>query len=151
MTGRVQMPPNEQILAEMAEQDKMQARYYPSSRHSVQVDWLHFMCDLAQKVGVNPPIWKYLFTDWQLFKALTIGPSAPYQFRLVGPNQWSGAREAMLTVQERVVAPLKTNRGREKSKMKITNWSISQVWFLFSVVLVLGCILSAILLFNSSI
>lgn len=31
---------------------------------------------------------------------------------LLGPNSWSGAREAMLTVQDRIDAALQTNHGK---------------------------------------
>lgn len=35
-----------------------------------------------------------------------------HPYHLLGPNKWSGAREAILTVQERIDAALQTNRGK---------------------------------------
>ncbi len=101
-------------------------------RHTIQVDWVPFMDELSKEIGAYPFIWKYMFTDPKLFFALLFGACAPYQYRLtgkfdkfivqnqvykhpyhlLGPNKWSGAREAILTVQERIDAALQTNRGK---------------------------------------
>lgn len=88
MAGKLKMPSKERMLQDMAEKDQMQARYYTSERHTVQVDWLDFMEDLATEIGVQPDIWSYLTTDWKLFLALALGPAASYQFRLTGKVKW---------------------------------------------------------------
>ena len=84
MAGNLKLPSREVMLQDMKQKDKVQERYYESERHTIQVDWVDFMDDLAREIGVFPPIFKYLFTDWQLFKCLVVGASAPYQYRLVG-------------------------------------------------------------------
>ena len=43
------------------------------------------------------------------------GPATPYQYRLMGPGAWKGARDAIMTQWERTYAPLKT---RECETMK---------------------------------
>ena len=35
------------------------------------------------------------------------GPVTAYQWRLVGPNAWSGARDAILSQRERIEYPLR--------------------------------------------
>ena len=47
-------------------------------------------------------------TDLRLALAVYFGLTTPYQYRLVGPGAWSGARDAILTAHERILQPLKT-------------------------------------------
>ncbi len=138
MAGNLRLPSVEQMEKDIkAKEDELAWRYYASERHTVQVDWVPFMSELAREVGVYPPIWKYFFTDPKLFCALVFGPAAAYQFRLtgkrfncrllmetklcyflllLGPNSWPGARNAALTVKERIVAPLHTNSTKLQTK-----------------------------------
>ena len=51
---------------------------------------------------------KFLLTDPRLGLELFFGPCTPYQYRLQGPGPWQGARQAIMTVHERVDAPFKT-------------------------------------------
>ena len=113
-----------------AKHDAMSKRYVSSPRHTIQVDWIPFMDEVASQFGVKPNIrelssvlkiktfyvWmftadfpvKFLLTDPRLGLELFFGPCTPYQYRLQGPGQWKGARKAILTVQDRVAAPFKT-------------------------------------------
>ena len=85
MAGNLRLPSVEQMEKDIkAKEDELAWRYYASERHTVQVDWVPFMSELAREVGVYPPIWKYFFTDPKLFCALVFGPAAAYQFRLTG-------------------------------------------------------------------
>lgn len=43
-----------------------------------------------------------------LWVRVFFGPCTPYQYRLSGPGQWAGARQAILTQWERVVQPFRT-------------------------------------------
>ena len=54
---------------------------------------------------------KMLFSDPKLALACFFGFWSPYQYRLRGPGEWSGAREAILTIEERVRAPFQTRRS----------------------------------------
>ncbi|RWS18949.1 dimethylaniline monooxygenase [N-oxide-forming] 2-like isoform X3 [Leptotrombidium deliense] len=38
---------------------------------------------------------------------LIFGPIMSYQYRLTGPNQWAGARDALFTYKQRFIAPFK--------------------------------------------
>lgn len=86
----------------------MARRYVAAQRHTIQVDYIPYMDELAKQVGVNPPILKLLLTDPRLGFKVLFGPCTPYQFRLCGPGQWKGARQAILTQWDRVTQPLKT-------------------------------------------
>lgn len=118
MAGKLKLPSRAVMDADIVEKERFQKRFYESDRHSIQVDWVDFMEELATEIGANPPVWSYLFTDPKLFFTLVFGAAAPYQYRLVGPNPWSGARDAMLTVQDRIDAALQTNHSKVKSGKK---------------------------------
>lgn len=122
--GKARLPSKAVMLEDVKEKERFQARFYESERHTVQVDWVPFMDELAAEIGAFPPIWRYLFTDPRLFFTLIFGPSAPYQYRLVGPNAWPGARQAMLTVNDRIDATLQTN---ELMKQKLKSQSTTGV------------------------
>lgn len=124
MAGNLKLPSQSQMEADIDYKlDCMKKRYYGSVRHTIQVDWVEFMDELAAEVGVMPPIWKYLFTDFRLFWALMFEPSAPYQYRLVGPNSWKDARKTQLSVNRRILAALRTNKSFDNyCKEKTSNW-----------------------------
>lgn len=84
MAGKLQLPSREAMEADIDAKDQFQKRFYKSERHTIQVDWLPFMDELASEIGAFPPLWKYLFTDFKFFLQLMFGPSAPYQYRLEG-------------------------------------------------------------------
>ncbi|CAN7937601.1 unnamed protein product [Ixodes hexagonus] len=99
----------------------LQRRYVDSPRHTIQVDWINYMDELADQFGARPKMLKYLFTDYELFKAL-LGPCVPYQFRLEGPHPWAGARDAILGARDRIHYPLNrecTRFGTTKGLMPV--------------------------------
>ncbi|XP_012695014.1 flavin-containing monooxygenase 5-like [Clupea harengus] len=89
-------------------EDSMNKRYVTSNRHTIQVDYIPYMDELADQVGVQPRFLSVLLRDPGLWLRIVFGPCTPYQYRLCGPGHWEGARQAIYTQLERVVAPLKT-------------------------------------------
>ena len=66
------------------------------------------MDELASFIGAKPNIpWLFL-TDPKLALEVYFGPCTPYQFRLVGPGKWPGARNAILTQWDRLLKPMTT-------------------------------------------
>jgi dimethylaniline monooxygenase (N-oxide forming) len=59
-------------------------RFYSTNRHTVEVDYMTVMDELAELIGVKPNLTKYFFTDFKLWSALLFGPFLAYQFRLEG-------------------------------------------------------------------
>ena len=51
---------------------------------------------------------KLFFTDPRLFWKVVFDSCTPYQFRIHGPNAWSGARDAIFSQWERTLYHLKT-------------------------------------------
>lgn len=83
-------------------------RYVTSQRHTIQVDYVPYMDELAELVGARPSPLRLLLTDPRLGLNLMLGPCTPYQYRLRGPGKWPGARQAILTQWERVARPMQT-------------------------------------------
>lgn len=122
-------------------------RFVDSPRHTLQVDFIGYQDELAEEIGCKPNLLKYLFTDYKLFHALMFGPSLPYQYRLQGPHSWQGARNAILTYKERVVAPFqrpgeKKNVLPKKPLLKVGTvmkllFILPLVWYFFLAVVLI--------------
>ncbi|CAG5117466.1 unnamed protein product [Candidula unifasciata] len=87
---------------------EMAQRYVKSQRHTIQVDYIPFMDELAQLVGCSVNSIDLLKKDPFLALKVLFGPATPYQYRLFGPGKWSGARDAIMTQWQRIEAPLRT-------------------------------------------
>ncbi|ROL55562.1 Dimethylaniline monooxygenase [N-oxide-forming] 5 [Anabarilius grahami] len=98
-----------------------------NKRHTIQVDYIPYMDELAKQVGVRPSILKLLLTDPKLALNIIFGPCTPYQFRLHGPGQWEGARQAILTQWDRVTEPLKTRCAPEPQSQRSSHSLIFSV------------------------
>lgn len=48
--------------------------------------------------------------NFPLFKKVLWGPVTAYQYRLMGPGKWEGARKAIFTQYDRMYQPLKTRQ-----------------------------------------
>ena len=119
MANKVSLPDHKTMMRDVAKKrQEMAKRFYESERHTIQVDWIPYMDELTQQFGAKPNIMKYFFTDHKLWIALMFGPCLPYQYRLEGPHHWSGARDAILSVEERISAPLKTRHALTKVEHK---------------------------------
>ncbi|XP_069823530.1 flavin-containing monooxygenase 5-like [Dendropsophus ebraccatus] len=87
---------------------EMARRYVESPRHTIQVDFMEYLDEIASQFGAKPNLLKYWITDPKLASEMFFGPCTPYQYRLQGPLKWSGARNAILTQKERIIKPTKT-------------------------------------------
>ncbi|XP_065288865.1 flavin-containing monooxygenase 5-like [Dermacentor albipictus] len=135
--------PSEEAMLEgiRKKRDSMRRRYVASLRHTIQVDWIDYMDELASQIGARPNILKYFFTDNELFRAL-LGPCVPYQFRLEGPHPWSGARQAILDTSYRVMYPLNDRCASFERQKK--GPSAFVYMFLFFFVLAFAYVLSGL-------
>ncbi|KAJ3203124.1 Cyclopentanone 1,2-monooxygenase (CPMO) [Dinochytrium kinnereticum] len=64
-------------------------------RHTVQVDYVNYMDELAEAIGCKPDLWKLWKNQWLLAAQVTFGPAVPFQYRLEGPGKWDGAEDAV--------------------------------------------------------
>lgn len=115
MLGNCKLPSKDDMIFDIKKKkDDMLKRYYPGSKHTMQVDWVPFMDEIASQFGAKPNLWKYFFTDPVLWASLVFGPCVPYHFRLNGPGAWNGARDTILTVKDRTVNALSTRPSKIK-------------------------------------
>ncbi|XP_040068438.1 flavin-containing monooxygenase 5-like [Ixodes scapularis] len=109
LAGKCKLPPHPEMYKDIArERAALRRRYGNSYDTTLCVDWMAYTDDLADKIGASPKMLKYFFTDHKLFRAL-LGPCVPYQFRLEGPHSWTGARDAVLGSQMRMLYPLNSD------------------------------------------
>lgn len=94
---------------------------YPSQA-SVQVQYVPYLDSLAQEVGVRPNLLSLFFRDPGLWVKILLGPCTPYQYRLCGPGQWMGAREAICTQWDRVTQPMRTRPVPKLSPSPAPGW-----------------------------
>lgn len=95
-------------------------RYVESQRHTIQVDYIDTMEELADLVGVRPNLLSLAFTDPKLALQLLLGPCTPIQYRLQGPGKWDGARKAILTTDDRIRKPMTTRVVESRNSMTST-------------------------------
>ncbi|XP_015491351.1 dimethylaniline monooxygenase [N-oxide-forming] 5-like isoform X4 [Parus major] len=105
--GLSELPPQHDMEADIEQKkEAMAKRYVKSQRHTIQVDYVPYMDELACQLGVKPNLLTLFLTDPKLAMEVAFGPCTPYQYRLRGPGAWPGARGAILTQQQRVVRAL---------------------------------------------
>ncbi|XP_013920030.1 PREDICTED: dimethylaniline monooxygenase [N-oxide-forming] 5-like [Thamnophis sirtalis] len=115
--GLAELPSTSEMIADIiVKKFSMAKRYVKSQRHTIQVDYIEYMDELASLIGVKPNICSRFITDPKLARELLFGPCTPYQYRLQGPGKWEGARKAILTQHERVLDPLKTRPVTQSDK-----------------------------------
>ncbi|XP_077012004.1 flavin-containing monooxygenase 5 [Tamandua tetradactyla] len=118
--GLKTLPSQSEMMAEISKtQEEMAKRYVESQRHTIQVDYIEAMDELADLLGVKPNLLSLAFTDPKLALQLVWGPCTPVQYRLQGPGKWDGARKALLTTEDRIRKPMMT-RAVKKSNSTIS-------------------------------
>uniref|UniRef100_A0A6Q2WXL8 Flavin-containing monooxygenase n=1 Tax=Esox lucius TaxID=8010 RepID=A0A6Q2WXL8_ESOLU len=136
--GLLTLPPEKAMLQDIKrDTSTLQNRFACLERHPLQVDHIPYLDSMAKEIGVRPNLLWLLLTEPGLGLRVLLGPCTPYQYRLRGPGQWDGARQAILTQWERVAQPFKTRIApQEENKIR----------FSFSLKLVLTMSGTAILL-----
>lgn len=107
MADRIKLPSRDK-MNEVIKVDKefYKRAFYDSPRHSLEILYIPYMEELADYIGCKPNLLKYALTDPVLFYHLIFGLFSAYQFRLEGRHKWSGARDAILQLNDRVAKGL---------------------------------------------
>lgn len=93
--GRCSLPTPLTMKEDIREdEEKVRSRYYHSNRHTIQKDPILYNDDITSMFGAKPELLKNPKLAWRLL----FGSCGTYQWRLQGPNAWSGAKEAVLKV-----------------------------------------------------
>nr|DBA18131.1 TPA: hypothetical protein GDO54_016415 [Pyxicephalus adspersus] len=120
---------------------EMQARwatrvYVKSERHTIQVDYVPYMDEIADEIGCKPNIKQIFLSDPRLAWEVMFGPCTPYQYRLCGPRQWKDARKAILSQKNRIIKPTKT-RNVDK---EMTHSSFNVLFKLLGILVIFAAI-----------
>ncbi|XP_059196502.1 flavin-containing monooxygenase 5-like [Centropristis striata] len=123
--GCLKLPPMASMQKDIqCKKDMMAKRYVTSQRHTIQVDYVNYMDQIAELLGVKPNIPKLLLTDPRLGLSVVFGPISPYQYRLRGPGKWAGARQAILTQWDRVAQPMQTRPCNDPKPKRSFMWPL---------------------------
>ncbi|XP_022103457.1 dimethylaniline monooxygenase [N-oxide-forming] 5-like isoform X1 [Acanthaster planci] len=131
--GLAKLPPQSEMAAVALE--TVNGFDVPCVRYVTHVGYAD---SIASEIGVRPSPFKLFFQDPELALRCMFGPHVPYQYRLVGPGRWAGAREAIKTVWERVLAPTKTRHEDPRERSLST---ISALLGIFTLMLVQSLLL----------
>ncbi|XP_016077143.1 PREDICTED: dimethylaniline monooxygenase [N-oxide-forming] 5 [Miniopterus natalensis] len=116
--GLKTLPSQSEMITDIAKaREKIEKRYVESQRHTIQVDYIDTMDELADLLGVRPNLLSLAFTDPKLALQLLLGPCTPIQYRLQGPGKWDGARKAILTTDDRIRKPMMTRVVESRNSM----------------------------------
>lgn len=116
-TGEKLLPPVSEMKEDIRKKkEEMEKRYVCSQRHTIQVDYLEYMDELAELLGVKPNLSSLFLSDPKLAFNVYFGPCTPYQYRLSGPGKWVKARTAILTQWNRAMKPTRTRYVEPSSR-----------------------------------
>ncbi|KAI6191502.1 hypothetical protein M3Y97_00235200 [Aphelenchoides bicaudatus] len=122
LCGRTTLPtPPEMMKKALKLNNKNNKHFKVSRRHTLQVNYVDYMEDLAKMTKVQPNVAKYFLTDPKLAIHLTFYGLVPYQYRLEGPHKWSEARKNIIEFDKRVFECTRTRLTAETSKAKPRN------------------------------
>ncbi|KAJ0032253.1 hypothetical protein NQD34_002334 [Periophthalmus magnuspinnatus] len=125
--GLDHLPTKDKMLTFIETERKRNMKSYPCPLEAAQqVDYIPYLDFMADKVGVKPHFLGLLLRDPVLWVKVFFGPCTSYQFRLSGPGQWSGARQAILSQWKRLQRPFNTREIPEPN-IRASAWS---VWLL---------------------
>ncbi|GAB6023796.1 flavin-dependent monooxygenase [Chamberlinius hualienensis] len=83
---------------------------------------MHCLDHMARFIGAMPNYYTMLFTDPKLYFTCMFGAFTAYQYRLVGPNSWPKAREAILTASLRIKAGF--GQRNQRKQQRIRKWVV---------------------------
>ncbi len=123
--GICKLPSREdmEIYIQKHKADLEEKGVFSADRGSLLVDSIPYMDEIAKDIGCYPYFWQLLLSDPKLAMKCMFGSFHPYQYRLVGPGKWGGAREAIMTAMDRVKGAYRTDQVRPK-KRETSNFGI---------------------------
>ncbi|XP_051003672.1 dimethylaniline monooxygenase [N-oxide-forming] 4 [Acomys russatus] len=106
--GLCNIPPSQRLMAEATKTEQLIKRGVIKDTSQDKLDFISYVDELARCIGSKPNIPLLFLKDPRLAWEVFFGPCTSYQYRLVGPGKWGGARNAILTQWDRTIKPLKT-------------------------------------------
>ncbi|XP_058396066.1 dimethylaniline monooxygenase [N-oxide-forming] 4 [Diceros bicornis minor] len=114
--GLCKIPPSQKLMAEIAKKEQLIERGVMKDSSEDKLDFISYLDDLTACIGAKPNVPFLFLKDPRLAWEVFFGPCTPYQYRLIGPGKWDGARNAILTQWDRTLKPLKTRFVPDSSK-----------------------------------
>ncbi|XP_019357457.1 PREDICTED: dimethylaniline monooxygenase [N-oxide-forming] 4-like [Gavialis gangeticus] len=107
--GSNKLPQVSRMMTEVSkEKELLMKRGFSRDYNNIRSSFIVYMDEIASCIGVKPNVLLLFLMDPKLALEVFFGPCTPYQYRLVGPGKWGGARNAILTQWQRVLTPLRT-------------------------------------------
>ncbi|KFO24437.1 Dimethylaniline monooxygenase [N-oxide-forming] 4 [Fukomys damarensis] len=106
--GLCKIPPSQKLMAQSIKKEQLIKRGVIKDTSQDKLNYISYMDELAACIGAKPNIPSLFLKDPRLAWEVFFGPCTTYQYRLVGPGKWDGARNAILTQWDRTMKPLKT-------------------------------------------
>ncbi|XP_075843577.1 dimethylaniline monooxygenase [N-oxide-forming] 4 [Microtus pennsylvanicus] len=125
--GLCSIPPSQKLMAEATKKEQLIKRGVIKDTSEDKINFISYLDEIAQCIGAKPNIPLLFLTDPRLAWEVYFGPCSPYQYRLMGPGKWDGARNAIMTQWDRTIKPLKT-RTLPKSPETATLSRSLKVW-----------------------
>ncbi|KAM8949713.1 dimethylaniline monooxygenase [N-oxide-forming] 4 [Lycaon pictus] len=114
--GLCKIPPTQKLMAEATKKEQLIKRGVMKDITKDKLEFIPYMDDLAACIGTKPSVPILFLKDPRLAWEVFFGPCTPYQYRLLGPGKWDGARNAILTQWDRTLKPLKTRTTPDSTK-----------------------------------
>ncbi|XP_004626970.1 dimethylaniline monooxygenase [N-oxide-forming] 4 [Octodon degus] len=125
--GLCKIPPSQKLMATGVRKEQLIKRGVIKDTSQDKLNYICYMDELAACIGAKPNIPFLFLKDPRLAWEVFFGPCTPYQYRLVGPGKWDGARSAILTQWDRTMKPLKTRVVADSSQPASLSHSF-KVW-----------------------
>ncbi|KAI8917961.1 flavin-binding monooxygenase-like-domain-containing protein [Entophlyctis helioformis] len=95
--GRAERLPPPKVMRDTIDKDWVEhcKVFVPRERHTVQVDFVTYMDEIAKYAGCLPDLWRIWKTNWTLATQVTFGPALPFHYRIEGAGAWAGAEAAI--------------------------------------------------------
>ncbi|PIK34855.1 putative dimethylaniline monooxygenase [Apostichopus japonicus] len=97
-TGAISLPPLSAMLGEIEVMRKLMYDRY--NKHIIGISPVPYEDNLAADVGCLPTAIGLLSSDPRLAVHMFFSPGVPATYRLMGPNSWPGARDAIMKCWE---------------------------------------------------
>ncbi|KAM4641184.1 flavin-containing monooxygenase 3-like [Discoglossus pictus] len=131
INGSCKLPPKDVMVKELSEEEGEKKTWFGRGE-TLSTDYVSYMDELSSFIGCKPNVPLLFLTDPKLGWEVFFGPCSPYQFRLMGPGKWHGARKAILNQWKRTIQAMHTRVVPSHTK---TSSFVTLIWLLIIPVL----------------
>ncbi|XP_004688534.1 PREDICTED: dimethylaniline monooxygenase [N-oxide-forming] 2 [Condylura cristata] len=119
--GLCTLPSENTMMSDIIKRNEKRIELFGESQSQIlQTNYIDYLDELAMEIGAKPDLLALFLQDPKLAVKLYFGPCNSYQYRLVGPGQWEGAKSAILTQKQRILKPLKTRSLKAPSNSPVS-------------------------------